>query len=365
MARTPVPLTSVRRGTTRDDDWVKAEIDRVRASRAALALALPTDGVTVSPDVTPEAIAEAAAIQGIAVEVHRAATSLGLDDLAQALKPAATSITVNGMHMFVMTNRLVDLFESARIPCAVVKGFGLAQLTRPNPFGRPATDVDILIPPDRVVAAHRLLLGRGCSLAPGFIPPDDSRAFSVLLKLRHEATYGFEGQKLDLHWHLGSARRMLATTQDALKRSVTVETNGVRMPTLSLHDALVHSAVHWRMSGFRGLKYVLDLEALRAKLSPDELSALAAYVKRVLIVARRMRTSTPQAQPTGWVPSSMWNQAYKGLGSNGRGGIIDTRVRLASFVAQLRDTPGPDRLVVPLNVGIGPALRQYRRVRGL
>ena len=344
---------------------MKAEIDRVPASRAALALALPTHGVAVSPDVTPEAIAEAALIQGIAVEVHKAAVSLGLDDLAQALKPAATAITLNGMHMFVMTNRLVALFESAGIPSSVVKGFGLAQLTRANPFGRPATDMDLLIPPDRVVAAHRLLLSRGGSLLPGYIPPDESRAFSVLLRLRHEATYGFEGQSLDLHWHLGSARRILPTTKDALARSVTVETRGFRLPTLGVHDALVHSAVHWRMSGFRGLKYVLDLEALRAKLSPDELSALQPFVKRVLIVARKLRTSTPQAQPTGWVPHTMWHQAYNGLSSNGQGGIIDTRVRLASLVAQLRDTPGPDRLVVPLNVGVGPALRQYRRVRGL
>lgn len=158
------------------------------------------------------------------------------------------------------TVRAWRLLDAAGIEAVVFKGIPLSVLTTGRPDARGAGDVDLLVRPDAVAAAHRLLAAAGWALhEQGRIEPG-MWAWRHVQRWGHTLTYLGAGADVDLHWRLDAMPGAQPDTHDLLARRTTVEVGGTPIPTLAPADAFRHLAGH--REGWIWLRTLVDLRRL-------------------------------------------------------------------------------------------------------
>lgn len=111
-------------------------------------------------------VADALAAHGLAPLVYLRARA---DEAAQpwpapALAALAAAFQANAVRSYFMAEelaRIVAALAAASVPSALLKGAALGAVVYDNPAVRPANDLDLLIPADRVEAARDALAGLG------------------------------------------------------------------------------------------------------------------------------------------------------------------------------------------------------------
>lgn len=232
----------------------------VRAVRAAVGEALGASYGRWDPGM--EGADELAA----AVRRHRVAGLLATADLdlgpdhAEVLAQARADrmAALRAVHALRAALAAVD---GTGVRVLVVKGPALAAQAHGDFAVRGFGDVDLLVHPDGVAAAHGALLSAGW-YADGAAPsPGGSWAWRHLVSTFYEVTLsGAVG--IDLHWRLDLLPRALPEFDALWARRVQVGVAGAGVPTLGPWDALAHSATHAARDDWAWLRSLVDVHRL-------------------------------------------------------------------------------------------------------
>jgi hypothetical protein len=184
--------------------------------------------------------------------------------------------------------RLIEAFSSAGIEMLLLKGAGLAYTVYRSPHLRPRADLDVLIRPERLADADRLLAAQGWTRAA---EPDTMLA-AAQRHYRRSCPSGLTEQ-LDLHWRIANPRVFADAIdfQELWARGIPVPILGGDARTLSSVDALLAACVH-RVAHHNDavdLLWLWDIHLLASRLSVNEATRLVdlAVRKRLCAVCAR------------------------------------------------------------------------------
>jgi hypothetical protein len=159
------------------------------------------------------------------------------------------------------------------VPWIVVKGPVLAGLYYAAPEQRPYRDLDVLVRPQDLRAAVRLLSEAGFAML-------DRNWTLALARMSGEVhLVGPQGTVVDLHWSLQNRehrRRRLGVGSETLFAGARhVDLAGVRVLTLGWSDTVVHLALHAAGDGADRLIWLSDVARVLDR-SPDSWDELVA-----------------------------------------------------------------------------------------
>ncbi len=237
------------------------EPSRVRAAvRAAVSGADPPD----LPGARRESILAVAGDHQVVPLVAGVVSGTTTEDEQRAI--AATALRLTG--------ELLDLLaalEEAGIRGLPFKGPALATAIYGDPARRQYEDLDVLVPPEDVPAAVRVLEDRGYRAG---IPLSRAELDGVI---RHHSSlhYHRDGVTVDLQWRLAPSWYPVdldvATLYD---RAGSVSLQGRRVQTLAPDDRVIALCVHGGKHRWSRLKWIADVAA--AVAADDDAGADAA-----------------------------------------------------------------------------------------
>ncbi len=221
-----------------------------------------------------------------------AARSLGLsapvvEAIEQLVAVGRRAATVQVLE----TARLSSLLTGAGVAHLCLKGPALAVQTSGSALGRGGGDVDLLVAPESVVDAHRLLVADGWRLREANRVDPGTWAWRHVLRAFNELSYDGPGGTVDLHWRLDPSPVVLPGFDEVWQRRVEVDLAGAKVATLAPSDALAHSCLHAAKDGHRWLRSLVDVRRLVAAhgvpgdLGRAELLTLAVTRASVGLVA--------------------------------------------------------------------------------
>lgn len=178
------------------------------------------------------------------------------------------------------TVRACQLLSAEGIGVLAFKGQALAVQTTGRADARGPGDVDLLVPPEQVAAAHRVLTAAGWALREDGRVEPDTWAWRHVSRWGNALTYAGRGADVDLHWRLEASPGAHPGFGVLHGRREEVLLGTDVLPTLSRYDALRHSAAH--REGWIWLRTLVDLRRLArdpavldGELRPVALTSLA------------------------------------------------------------------------------------------
>ncbi len=186
------------------------------------------------------------------------------------------------------TANLYTELEQAKINALFYKGLTTSQQIYGNLLGRPAGDIDFLVPRDCARKTLQLLKSRGYRA----IHPDPLSDVQELALIRF-----CEGRQLvcrnlkvnaDLHWNLLDRWSDVTISFEELwDRHSLVNIGPREVPALSLEYLALLLCLHGTQHGFRRLKWVLDIARITrdSKVNWSKVAKYAAHRSPVLIYA--------------------------------------------------------------------------------
>lgn len=182
----------------------------------------------------------------------------------------------------------LDALRDAGVRALAFKGVALAAQAYGDFRARGAGDLDLLVAPDDLERAHRVLGGAGWAPAPGWPTPGPSWAWRHFVRTGYELLLSGPQSDIDLHWHLVPTRGTFPDFDALWERHQEVSVDGHPTPTLSPYDALAHSAAHAAKDRWRWIRSLLDVHLLASRrdtwlgadrpLRGDELATLGLSV---------------------------------------------------------------------------------------
>ena len=159
----------------------------------------------------------------------------------------------------------MDALTESEVPALALKGVALAAQAWGDPLSRGYGDIDLLVPPVDVPHALAALQRSGWSISGSYPRPDQGWAWRHFLSVDMEMTLTRGYTALDLHWHAQLARSTFPAFDELWERRAFVEVGKREVATLSLYDALTHSAGHSARDHWRWLRGVADVHRLMAR----------------------------------------------------------------------------------------------------
>lgn len=160
--------------------------------------------------------------------------------------------------------RALAALETVGVRALLFKGLALAAQAYGDYTLRGAGDVDLLVAPEDLERAHQALTEAGWVPAPGYPVPGATWAWRHLRRTGNELTLRSAGSEIDLHWHLMPTSETFPRFDVLWSRRDVVVLAGNAVPTLSLYDALTHSAGHAAKDEWRWMRSLLDVHLLAA-----------------------------------------------------------------------------------------------------
>lgn len=158
------------------------------------------------------------------------------------------------------TVRAWELLDRAGIGVLAFKGQPLAVQTTGRSDARGPGDVDLLVDPGQLVAAHRVLTGAGWRLREGARVEPGSWAWRHVSRWGNALTYAGDGADIDLHWRLELTPDAHPPFGVLRERAEVVPLGASTVATLGRYDALRHLAAH--REGWVWLRTLADLRRL-------------------------------------------------------------------------------------------------------
>lgn len=178
------------------------------------------------------------------------------------------------------TVRARDLLVDAGVPALIFKGQALAVQTTGRTDARGPGDVDVLVAPETLGEAHRVLTGAGWALREGGRVEPDTWAWRHVRRWGNALTYVGRGADVDLHWRLEATPNAHPPFAVLSARSEEVGIGSASVATLGRYDAIRHLAAH--REGWLWLRTLVDLrrlardpEVFDGPLRPTEAMSLA------------------------------------------------------------------------------------------
>lgn len=275
---------------------------RRRAQAAAVVLAVSRGDnvpVPVVGEVRRQDLLDAVRRHRVAPLAHVALR--GSDpDLSAALRPdrdAALRFHVRATATLAELHHVLD-----GIDWLVVKGPALSELAHPVPGLRTYSDLDVLVPPERIgVAAHALW-------EAGWVSLDRPAALRMDPPPGEMHWAGPDGMVLDLHWTLINSpetrRSFRLSAHEMVERSREVRLGLATARTLDVEDTVVHTCLHAALTGAHRMLLLLDAD--RAARAVTDWDAVARRAREwgagpaVALVLRRSRRLLGTPLPAGF-----------------------------------------------------------------
>ncbi len=243
-----------------------AAVGRVRAwVRGALSLE-GGESWTLEPATEPDAdLLDAVRRHRVAEILAAHAEALGLPTEVAA-EVVAMRAAGRRAHMvqILEIERVQRLFVDAGLAYLVIKGPALAVQTAGDATARGAGDVDLLVSPDHVEEAHRVLSANGWALRSGTEITPGTWAWKHVLGSFNAFTYDGPGSTVDLHWRLDPTLDALPTFEEVWARREVVDIGGVLVPSLGRADVFAHTCLHTAKDSWRWMRSLVDVHRLAA-----------------------------------------------------------------------------------------------------
>jgi hypothetical protein len=151
---------------------------------------------------------------------------------------------------------LLPVLGGAGVPTVLLKGAALVLGAYPDPGLRPMSDLDVLVPVDRVRDAVRALG------AQGWAP--EAPLTAAALRLTHSLPFRRPGHApLDLHWHVFEECCAPADDESLWAASRPAAVDGVPTRVPAPEDQLLHVAVHGeKWVHVPGIRWIADAVVL-------------------------------------------------------------------------------------------------------
>ena len=232
--------------------------------------------------------------------------------------------------------RITRLLTDATIRAMMVKGPLLATLAFDDVSLRWSRDIDLLIDPEHVEKADRLIVAAGYRrIAPDFaLTPQQQQMF---LQMRCEFAYYHEPSDviLELHWRLTANRRLMPLDERAIwGRAKAVRLGGAEFLTLPEDELFVYLCIHGATHVWFRLKWLADVAALLQRM-PAEVVERAASRAAALGLERVFHQSLLLAHEllAAPVPPGL-------LAAASRDPVARRLARAACRALNWRDSPG-------------------------
>ncbi|KRF02639.1 hypothetical protein ASG88_04515 [Nocardioides sp. Soil777] len=208
-------------------------------------------------------------------------------DLDAAMTAASTRVNASVRVLVGELAHALEALTRADVRALVFKGLALATQAYGHASVRGAGDLDLLVSPQDLVAAHEALVRAGWRHDPTYPRPAPSWAWRHMVRTGYELTLESDVSILDLHWHLSPMKSTSPSFDDLWRRREVLDIGGRQVPTLSRYDALAHSAAHSAKDQWRWLRSLLDVHLLASdartwqpnrRLRHDELVTLGLAV---------------------------------------------------------------------------------------
>lgn len=176
--------------------------------------------------------------------------------------------------------RVAKLLGASGIDALLFKGQALAVQTTGLADARGPGDVDVLVAPDAVAEAHRVLTAAGWSLRErGRVEPG-TWAWRHVVRWGNALTYAGNGADVDLHWRFEALPGAHPEIGELWPRRDEVRLGDARVATLARADALRHLAGHregwiWMRTLVDLRRLVRDPAVLAGELRPEAAASLA------------------------------------------------------------------------------------------
>ena len=170
-----------------------------------------------------------------------------------------TSVQYKAMYMRIMYEhaKLLECFESAKIPCVILKGVAAA-VYYPRPYLRTMGDIDVLVPKNYFLESLNVLESNG------YIYDHGKGLDDQITDMTRELTYTKNGIIVEIHQRFSSPGVSVDDIlEDAIDRRDYIELNGFRLPVLPVAEnglvLLGHVNQHL-VTNTLGLRQIIDWE---------------------------------------------------------------------------------------------------------
>lgn len=241
-------------------------------------------GAIVDGDADPHLLygrdVAAATFHGITWDLHDLVTAdrMPARPLARRwLAHLRTASLSESMKNATTASAVAEALNQGGVSALVYKGTALAAQSRGDWRGRDSQDVDILVAPEQVAAAHHVLTELNYARRDGQLGPPSR----TMRYYECERTYDGAMATVDLHWRIDAAPGYLGLSfQELWSARERLEVDGLQVWTPGQVDALLISAVHGTRERWVRLRWALDAARQFSRLQGPQWSILAERSKR-------------------------------------------------------------------------------------
>lgn len=202
-------------------------------------------------------------VEGLAWRALAAAAVAVPPDVAGGLEQRALGIARENMLAAAECRRLGDAFRGAGIELLFVKGLTLGALAYGAIVLKAASDVDVLVAPDALLPACKLL--RRLGYRPVLPYAGDDEDVERWHSISKETVWLAAGRPaLELHTALADHPELIPGVGVRSPRQSVEIAGGVRLETLARDELFAYLCVHGASSAWFRLKWLADLAALLA-----------------------------------------------------------------------------------------------------
>jgi hypothetical protein len=220
-----------------------------------------------------DAVVLAAQRHRVAGLVHDALSAAGVQlPAAPAVEFArrAQAIFRKNLLLAAETYRLQTLLDAAAIPSVALKGVTLAQLAYGSLKVKHTHDIDLLIPPDRALAAMTLLERDGYALSFPASRLSETQRRAVVRYSREVAFIHPDSRVFtELQWCVADNPELLKEVHAASPTQNVVVADGLSARTLARDDLFAYLCVHGAHHAWSRLKWLADLNAFITATDAD------------------------------------------------------------------------------------------------
>ncbi|HYC15555.1 MAG TPA: nucleotidyltransferase family protein, partial [Stellaceae bacterium] len=247
---------------------------------------------------------------GVTPLVHQALREAGetivVPALQQRLRDAAAANARLVLLQVAEARGIVERLARAGIRSLAIKGPVLATLAFDDPTARVSRDIDLLIAPERVSEADRLIAGAGYRRVD---PSFELTAPQLVRYRRVRCQFGYRSRqnelRIELHWRLTSNPRLLSFDDASLwSRPDLVQVAGIEFATLPREELFIYLCVHGSAHVWFRLKWLADIAALLRRMEGDELQRIGArsralgverpFLQALILAHRLLAASVPE-----------------------------------------------------------------------
>jgi hypothetical protein len=166
--------------------------------------------------------------------------------------------------------RLQKLLDAAKIPSVALKGVALAQLAYGSLKAKDTHDIDLLVPPDRAVAAMALLERDGYALS---FPSSQLSATQRRAVVRYSREVAFIHRDsrvfTELQWRVADNPELLKDIHAGSSTQNIAVVDSLSVRTLTRDDLFAYLCIHGAYHAWSRLKWLADLNAFIAATGAD------------------------------------------------------------------------------------------------